>query len=177
MDTEIILKKWYVTTKEDKSTEQWFTELLEKCKLNPEFWKETAGIIKSELTAKDKRIEELDQELEYQIGLAEERDEACKEWYIRAAELEAENERLTGNYLTLLKESESEVGPIRAYAIDLKAEVERLLNATQLAYRKHWLNDESIGWDELGSILYTAISEVMGDKEFIEWKGGVRGRD
>lgn len=46
---------------------------------------------------------------------------------------------------------------------------ERLVEALKLAYRKHWLNDDSIGWDELGDKLCDALCNAMGDKEFSLW--------
>ncbi len=48
-----------------------------------------------------------------------------------------------------------------------------LLDAVQKAYRKHWLNDGTIGWDELGDILHNALINTMGDNEFIEWKNSL----
>ena len=44
-----------------------------------------------------------------------------------------------------------------------------LLNACKLAYRKHHLNDESIGWEELGDCLLDALCNEMGDDGFQEW--------
>jgi hypothetical protein len=44
-----------------------------------------------------------------------------------------------------------------------------LLQALKKAYRKHVLNDDSIGWDELGDIMHDAISNDIGDDEFIKW--------
>jgi len=43
------------------------------------------------------------------------------------------------------------------------------LPSLQAAYRKHCLNDESIGWDELGSMLCDALCEIMGDDEYQKW--------
>ena len=48
-------------------------------------------------------------------------------------------------------------------------ERDRLLEVVKLFYRKHVLNDESIGWDELGDKLYNELSEILGDKEFCKW--------
>ena len=45
----------------------------------------------------------------------------------------------------------------------------QLLEVIKLFYRKHVLNDESIGWDELGDKLYNELSEILGDKEFCKW--------
>lgn len=44
-----------------------------------------------------------------------------------------------------------------------------LLDAAQLAYRKHHLDDPDIGWDELSEQLYLALTNAMGDQEFIKW--------
>ena len=46
-----------------------------------------------------------------------------------------------------------------------------LLTACKLAYRKHHLNDDSIGWDELGECLLDALCNEMGDDGFQEWLG------
>lgn len=45
----------------------------------------------------------------------------------------------------------------------------KLLEVIKLFYRKHVLNDESIGWDELGNNLYNELAETLGDKEFCKW--------
>lgn len=44
-----------------------------------------------------------------------------------------------------------------------------LLTACQMSYRKHHLNDESIGWDELGDCLLDALCNEMGDDGYQEW--------
>ena len=44
-----------------------------------------------------------------------------------------------------------------------------LLSACKLAYRKHHLNDDSIGWNELGDCLLDALCNEMGDEGFQEW--------
>lgn len=44
-----------------------------------------------------------------------------------------------------------------------------LLEAVQAAYRKHVMDDESVGWQELEDRLQTALQESMGDKAFQEW--------
>lgn len=46
-----------------------------------------------------------------------------------------------------------------------------LLYACKMAYRKHHLNDDSIGWNELSDILQEALCNAMGDSEFILWLG------
>jgi len=44
-----------------------------------------------------------------------------------------------------------------------------LLSACKLAYRKHHLGDDSIGWDELSDALCNALCNEMGDTEFQKW--------
>lgn len=44
-----------------------------------------------------------------------------------------------------------------------------LLDAVKMAYRKHHLEDRSIGWEELGNHLMSALCEAMGDQEFQKW--------
>jgi len=48
-------------------------------------------------------------------------------------------------------------------------ERERLLEACKMAYRKHHLKDESIGWDELGIRLLDTICDVIGDDGYAKW--------
>lgn len=55
----------------------------------------------------------------------------------------------------------------------LKFDKQELENAVKCAYRKHWLNDDSIGWDELGSILHSKLCNSMGDQQFIEWASAI----
>lgn len=54
-------------------------------------------------------------------------------------------------------------------AVDRLVKVQYLLHAAQMAYRKHVLNDESVGWHELEDTLLNALCEVMGDKGFAQW--------
>lgn len=44
-----------------------------------------------------------------------------------------------------------------------------IIPVLQRCYRKHVRGDESIGWEELGEELYTALTEAMGDLEFVSW--------
>ena len=39
----------------------------------------------------------------------------------------------------------------------------------KLAYRKHVMMDDSIGWSELSDRLGNALAQLMGDEEFCEW--------
>lgn len=43
------------------------------------------------------------------------------------------------------------------------------LKALKLAYRKHHLNDDRIGWDELSGVMRDALCEAMGDGDFCQW--------
>jgi len=47
--------------------------------------------------------------------------------------------------------------------------MDSLLEACKLAYRKHVLSDDDIGWDELDDKLLDTLCNVMGEKEFIKW--------
>lgn len=44
----------------------------------------------------------------------------------------------------------------------------------QMAYRKHALDDESIGWDELSDILKESICNAIGDEGFLLWMDHLR---
>ena len=44
-----------------------------------------------------------------------------------------------------------------------------LLEACKMAYKKHVLNDDSIGWDELGDCLLSAICNEIGDDGYQAW--------
>lgn len=52
---------------------------------------------------------------------------------------------------------------------ELIAAAPRLLNAVMLAYRKHHLGDESIGWEELASELRMTLDEALGVPAVLEW--------
>lgn len=45
----------------------------------------------------------------------------------------------------------------------------QLLEAVKLAYRKHHLEDDTIGWEELSGALQDALCKAMGDSAFVEW--------
>jgi hypothetical protein len=43
------------------------------------------------------------------------------------------------------------------------------VEAVKATYRKHHLNDESIGWEELSTILLNTLCNVLGDVGYQEW--------
>ena len=45
----------------------------------------------------------------------------------------------------------------------------RVISVLKKAYRKHCLNDESVGWDELGDQLKDILCDLMGDKAYCLW--------
>lgn len=47
--------------------------------------------------------------------------------------------------------------------------VEQLLSCLKLAYRKHHMDDQSIGWEELSDKMRDTLCNAMGDKEFIKF--------
>lgn len=44
-----------------------------------------------------------------------------------------------------------------------------LLEAVKLAYRKHHLEDPSIGWEELSDALHTVLNNAMGADGYLRW--------
>lgn len=46
---------------------------------------------------------------------------------------------------------------------------DQMASALRMAYLKHHLEDESIGWNELSDILLNALTEAMGDRPFQKW--------
>lgn len=44
-----------------------------------------------------------------------------------------------------------------------------LLEAVKMAYRKHHLGDDTIGWDELSEKLLDTLCNAMGASGFLEW--------
>jgi len=49
------------------------------------------------------------------------------------------------------------------------AVIESLLEACQCAYRKHALNDDNIGWEELSDKLLDALCNAMGNHGYDNW--------
>ena len=56
------------------------------------------------------------------------------------------------------------------YTLDVKGGIALdAVDILKMAYKKHVLNDESIGWDELGENLADAICNIIGADGFTEW--------
>lgn len=55
----------------------------------------------------------------------------------------------------------------------LKDDNDQLMRAMKAAYRKHCLDDPSIGWDELDGLLVDTLSNVLGDKAFRQWRRSI----
>jgi hypothetical protein len=52
-----------------------------------------------------------------------------------------------------------------------------MLETLKMAYRKHHMVDDSIGWDELSDKLADVLSNAMGPDGFVEWMHQVKGDD
>ena len=50
----------------------------------------------------------------------------------------------------------------------------KTLDACKMAYRKHHLNDDTIGWYELGEILWNAICNEMVDDKALQWSRALK---
>lgn len=44
-----------------------------------------------------------------------------------------------------------------------------LLEAVKLAYLKHHMGYDKIGWDELSEVLHNALNNAMGANGYLEW--------
>ena len=55
----------------------------------------------------------------------------------------------------------------------IEIDCEELLNAVQMAYRKHHMGDDSIGWNELSDLLHDALFNAMGPNKLEEWREAV----
>jgi hypothetical protein len=52
-----------------------------------------------------------------------------------------------------------------------------LLRVMKKVYRKHVLEDESVGWESLCEEIGMALADVMGDEAFNKWVERVDGKD
>jgi hypothetical protein len=63
-------------------------------------------------------------------------------------------------------------GDVKVSVEELEANKKNLFlltEACKLAYRKHHLGDESIGWDELGDVLHNVLYTVMDNGPYLDW--------
>ncbi len=67
------------------------------------------------------------------------------------------------------KQLQQRLATAESHYDELSRQNNALKNTVKLFYRKHCLNDDSIGWDELGDNLYNALAKTLGDKEFCKW--------
>jgi hypothetical protein len=55
--------------------------------------------------------------------------------------------------------------------MDDKVKLAKATNALKMAYRKHHLSDDSIGWTQLSDVLCDALCDLLGDTGFENWLG------
>lgn len=51
--------------------------------------------------------------------------------------------------------------------------VPEMLETLKSVYCKHQLNDDAIGWDELGDMLTDTLNNAMGPSGFVDWLTGL----
>lgn len=105
-------------------------------------------------SAKAKRSDELDNLLDF---IMEKLPEQCRVGSMGARDgltrfAKAYDDLLTDNHLLRHGHKDSD-----------------LLAVVKLAYQKHHLGDQNIGWEELGTRLCDALCNAMGDAEFQKW--------
>lgn len=61
-------------------------------------------------------------------------------------------------------------GPAKHDNATLIACVPEMIEVIKMAYRKHHLGDDSIGWDELSEKLGDVLSNAMGVESYVEWQ-------
>lgn len=66
-------------------------------------------------------------------------------------------------------------GPAKDANATLIACVPEMLEVIKLAYRKHHMEDPSVGWEELSDKLGDVLSNAMGPDGFVEWMQGNTG--
>ena len=71
-----------------------------------------------------------------------------------------------------MRDTEERRVRVNAFLDQVEADATQLSRAQRvlrMAYRKHHLGVESIGWNELSDELANVLCEMMGDKEFQDW--------
>jgi chromosome segregation ATPase len=104
------------------------------------------------------RIKVLSDEVYEAVKRARETEEA----------LSAANERIKVLETEIKDRHEAEQVALKEL-FDSDERIEVLEDALKKSYRKHWLNDEHIGWQELGDIIYNALCISLGDDGFEKW--------
>ena len=61
------------------------------------------------------------------------------------------------------------IGTMNVREIERENEIKKLLELLKKAYRKHVLNDDTIGWNELGDEIHCVICDVWGDDNYQQW--------
>lgn len=51
---------------------------------------------------------------------------------------------------------------------------DRLLHACLMAYAKHHLDSQHIGWNQVSDTLHNAICEAVGDESYCEWSDRIK---
>jgi len=99
---------------------------------------------------------------------------------IKAIIIEAREEDHHGNLLMYSDEATDSILSLPALREALekatgKVEVnESLVDALKAVYRKHVMDDDSIGWDELSDIVKDALCDAIGDERFNEFLSEVK---
>jgi hypothetical protein len=81
--------------------------------------------------------------------------------------------RIGGDFIMCAACNDAKVKTINCVS-DLEAEREMMLGTLKLAYRKHCLGDESIGWEELDAKLLDTLCNVVGPEEYIKWAAEIK---
>jgi hypothetical protein len=63
-------------------------------------------------------------------------------------------------------DAEYMLGANQKKVAELEQQLDTAIKVLKRTYRKHWLDDDSIGWDELGGELRDILCELIGETEF-----------
>lgn len=81
--------------------------------------------------------------------------------------------RLDDEFLMCVTCNEAKVKIVNQVS-ELENERAEMLEALKLAYRKHSMGDESVGWEELSERLLDTLCNVVGPQEYIKWANEIR---
>jgi hypothetical protein len=73
-------------------------------------------------------------------------------------------------YITDLREQRAK---LKEENSELRRKTKELLSCLKLAYRKHHMDDQTIGWEELSGKMRDTLCNVMGDDEFIKFMADI----